>query len=780
MSERKPMSQENVVICYEGIQRIYRNSVVRFLRSKMVEAFPEDFEAKLCAPFQKEWDNIKQNALATRNTGELTGTLYDVFDLLSVNHFFNLFDVYYEVLLGLDVSVNGDEKKKQKQALLGWLKTIKNLRDPLSHPAEEDFSREDSFQLLDCARRALLRINSVEEAKKLQSLLEKLFGDSFGDNPDYRPHREPLEDRLPPRESIVIDFIGRGSELSELQKWFSDPVSRRWALSGEGGKGKSAIAYKFAVEIKMSAPQPYQTVLWLSAKKRRFQEGAILSIETPDFSDLDSALSCILSHYGWVEEALQPIESKRKLALDLLRQFPALLVVDDIDSVDTENENVIEFFSLQITETLSKVLFTSRRTIFGMGPTTTHVSGFDALDAEKFILSRCQIMELDQAMFDKNIIPRIVRMTEGSPLYIEDLVRLSATVRSVKEAIKLWEQRGGYEARKYALGRECELLSPIARKVLFATAIFQGPISFAEIQALTGIAENYVTSALQELQKLFLATKPKLINGESRFEVNHNTKALVHDVYSSSQEYVRIQSAHKMISEGVPQLSRGDVGAIIRQAFYQTRVSRYKEAESSLSVALQKYHNHPDLIGVLGVIYKMWQPPRVVDAREQFYRAWQLKCAKQEMYEHWCKMELREREWAKAADAADKGLKILPNNRMLLYFLGYSKSRLARELQGGLHKEKADKEIVEARKFLERSLKKADEFDTRERDLNADIYRSLVLVCEMASDIKSIEHYFELWCTEHPDDEYAQTEWYRVSKKYHLQSLRYPKLLLPE
>lgn len=770
------MSHENVVLCYEGVQRIYRNAVVSFLRLRMNQFFGKDSEAKLHMAFQKEWDRIKQDALATRNTGQLLNQPFDEFDFLSVSHFFNLFDVYYDALLGSESYLGLDGQKSQKQSLLNWLKTIKSLRDPLSHPVSEDFSREDAFQLLDSARRVLLRLNLDQDANKLQTSLDQLLGE----NPNRETPREPLEDRLPPRESIVVNFIGRNRELNDLRNWFSDPVSRRWALSGEGGKGKSAIAYNFAVEIKMTAPQPFQTVLWLSAKKRKFQEGEVQSIETPDFSDLNSALDCILSHYGWVEEVMGSIESKRKLALELLKQFPALVVVDDIDSVDLENENVIEFFSLQVPETFSKVLFTSRRTIFGMGPTTTHVSGFDAVDAEKFVLSRCQIMELDQAMFDKNIILKIVKMTEGSPLYIEDLVRLTATVRSVKEAIKLWEQRGGYEARKYALGRECELLSPAARKVLFATTIFQGPISFAEIQALTGIAENYVTSALQELQKLFLATKPKLINGESRFEVNHNTKALVNDVYSSSQEYVRIQSAHKMISEGVPRLSRGDVGAIIRQAFYQMRASRYKEAESSLLAALQKYHNHPDLIGVLGAIYKMWQPPRVVDAREQFYRAWQLKCAKQEMYEYWCKMELKEREWAKAADAADKGLEILPNNRVLLYFLGYSKSRLAKELQGGLHKEKADKEIAEARKFLERSLKKTDELEAREKDLTADIYRALVLVCEMASDIKSIEHYFELWCTEHPDDEDAKTEWYRVSKKYHLQSLRYPKLLLPE
>ena len=94
-------------------------------------------------------------------------------------------------------------------------------------------------------------------------------------------------------------------------------------------------------------------------------------------------------------------------------------------------------------QTRSKVLFTSRRTIFGMGGTTTHVSGFNEQDAQKFILSRCQIMELDPAMFDRTTVQHIVNITEGSPLFIEDLIRLTSVVHPVQNAIQVWEERGG-------------------------------------------------------------------------------------------------------------------------------------------------------------------------------------------------------------------------------------------------------------------------------------------------------------------------------------------------
>jgi hypothetical protein len=163
------MSQDNNVICYEGIQRIFRNAIVGFLRSSLCRAYPQNFEEKLRAPFQKEWETIRQNALAARQSGELTVPLADDFDLIGVNHFFHLFDVYYDVFFSDEKIDNVSERKRQKQTLLSWVKTIKNLRDPLSHPAETDFSREDSFILLDAARHVLNRLNLEEDEYKVKS-----------------------------------------------------------------------------------------------------------------------------------------------------------------------------------------------------------------------------------------------------------------------------------------------------------------------------------------------------------------------------------------------------------------------------------------------------------------------------------------------------------------------------------------------------------------------------------------------------------------------------------
>jgi hypothetical protein len=309
------MSPENTVTLYEGIQRIYRNAVVRYLRSAMTDAYKKDSLEKLHVPFKKEeWEKIVENSEEARRSGELTTEIIDEFDLLSVNHFFNLFDCYYDVFLKADAG------KRGKQAFLNWVREIKVLRDPLSHPPENDFYFEDAFRFLDCSKRVLLRLDLKEDADKIKELMNTLLSRNL--NLELR--QEPLEDRLPPRESIVVKFSGREKEMEELWDWFNDPVSRRWALAGEGGKGKTALAYNFAFDVKMKAPAPFQIILWLSAKRRKFLEGRVVNVQEPDFFELDSALKSLLTQYGWLDEIGLPVESKRKRLLELLPLQPSV------------------------------------------------------------------------------------------------------------------------------------------------------------------------------------------------------------------------------------------------------------------------------------------------------------------------------------------------------------------------------------------------------------------------------------------------------------------------
>ena len=443
------------------------------------------------------------------------------------------------------------------------------------------------------------------------------------------------------------------------------------------------------------------------------------------------------------------------------------MIVDDIDSLEGQDEDAIEFFTFSVPQTKTKVLLTSRRVVFGMGKITTHIEGFDNRDAERFIFSRCRLLDLDPLVLTKPLMNEIIKVSEASPLYIEDILRLMAVIPA-QEAVRVWKEKAGDEARAYALGRELELLSRKASEVLVAASVSPIPISYAELEAVTGLSGETLMGALGELQRLFLVPKPRLIQGEQRFEVNLNTRSLVQKFLGSSDLFRRAEAAHKAVSGGLPNVRNAEVGAIIRQAVFLVKNRDHKQAEQLLTKASEKYVNNPELLGMLGWVYKAWDPPRLTDAREKFMRAWQLNSHAEDMYKHWSRMEADQHEWTKAAEAAEKGIKLLGDRPQLLYAAGHARSRLGRELRMGLHHERAAAELNKAETLLGRALRMPDSLEIGERTLNSDIYRAIVLNCELRGDTKRMAEYFERWLSEHPDDDNAHSEWARLQPKFGL------------
>lgn len=589
-----------------------------------------------------------------------------------------------------------------------------------------------------------------------------------GDSALSKSIRSPLEDRLPPQEAIVTDFIGRNKETKALWNWFNNPNNRLWVLVGDGGKGKTSLAYRFAIDVKNKAPEPFQAVLWMTAKRKRFTQGRIVSTD-PDFSDLDTALSQILISYGWVNEINQAIPDKEKVVIDLLTEFPAFIIVDDVDSLESENEDVISFFVLRVPYTKSKVLFTSRRVMFGMGANRTQISGFSLSDTEKFVLSRSKRMGLDKNVFNKNIIERIHKVADGSPLYIEDLLRLSAVVRSIDHAIKTWDEKGGSEARKYSLGREIDMLSKDARKVLFAACVGHFATSFAELETVTGLSENTVSSALQELQDIFLVPKPRLIEGEQRYEVNINTKTLVKEVFGSRSQYKTIESSYRAISDTFQITVKGDVSAILRQASLLIGQGHYEQTERLLLNAIIQYSGESSLHSTIGRVFFLMYPTRVTDARENFKRAEQLGYSRPDMYEYWASLEAAQGEWLQSAEIAERGLAVAGVDKVLLYLAGNARLMLARSSLKHFSDRQAREEARSAKTHLENAVKLRSK-DPRERSAEPKAYQALVLTCELLNDNSTAKNYLDQWFHRYPNDPNVIAERTRLTNKRNLRN----------
>ena len=336
---------------------------------------------------------------------------------------------------------------------------------------------------------------------------------------------------LPSRETVAPSFIGRQEELRILTEWMGDKVSHLKMLAGDGGKGKTAIAYEFAVSTFNEPPENLEAIIWLSAKARRFHEGSSMDIESPDFWDVNSALDWVLNAYGALDVEELSISQKEEHCLDYLSQLPALVILDDVDSLEGQGLEAMTFFMHRTYQTGSKFLLTSRRIPFGMEPYTTVVQGFSpGDDGIRFIESRLKMFGLDIGQFPGRVMNRIIEVCDGSPLFIQDLLRLCIVGETATSAIDIWRKRGGESARQYALRREFEILSSQARRVLLTAALHGGDISLSEIQVIAELTSEDCHSAIQDLQRLFLLPQAPLAGDVPRFALNINTRKLVLDV----------------------------------------------------------------------------------------------------------------------------------------------------------------------------------------------------------------------------------------------------------
>lgn len=470
---------------------------------------------------------------------------------------------------------------------------------------------------------------------------------------------EPLLSRLPPRESIVPLFIGRRAQIEALHQWLMNPDLPRWSLVGDGGKGKSAIAFQFADRVRRYNPSKnLELVVWMTAKKRRLVGGTVVTAQ-PDFTTLDEGLNFLLDVFGL--DAPATMAAKKDAVLEALSVFPTLLVIDDIDSVDAQDADVRAFFTEDVQRTKARVLFTSRRSLFGMEARQTPVLGFTKEDGEAFIYSKARELGIDSARLTESI-ERLLSVTEGSPLYVEDLLRLCHVI-SVGDAIRQWERKGGETARSYALEREIEELTRgdrLARQVLIACALAGTPLSAAEIAILVERRTSDVEATLNDLRQFYLVPEPTVVEDVMLFDLNPNTRSLVLSQYGSHSDARQIAGA--LTSLGRREKRSKDearIQAVCRQARLLGRAGRIRDAQDLLLDLDRKYPNRGEVWHVLGWLYKREQPPRVTDAVDAFARAEQLGRRRTDLYWHWAELEERYGSLANAVTVSEKGLTAL-------------------------------------------------------------------------------------------------------------------------
>ena len=509
-----------------------------------------------------------------------------------------------------------------------------------------------------------------------------------------------LPHSLPVRDEITVDFVGRKRDLAALWEWIEDPLSNRISLIGPGGSGKSALAYQFASQVAESAPSALSMLLWISAKSRKLADGDISSIR-PDFHGLDSALTKLLRDTGW-EESLDSewsVLDRKNWLMDVLSDEPALLIVDDYDSLlanssDRDVARCIDFFQELTARTASKLLMTSR--VDTRAGQQRRVRGFapNSAEALRFVDSRLRLLGMTERSLSRDQKNSVIGATDGIPLFVEDLLRHHRLTQQIDRTLKEWYERGGQSAREFALRLEFDSLDDVSKAVLLSCCLLETRVTVEDIQAVTGYGIQDIEMAMLQLQGLFLVSPPMETDEAKTFSVSTNTIVLVKQELGNRSEFRRVRDAVTSVSGDIYSSRIADqyVNTAFKRAYWYVRSDRYVEAENVILATFERpgLSEHPDLYGFLGWIYKQWQPDRRSgEARDSFQRAASLKCRRPDMYVHWAELEGQEQNWSEVIDAGTQGLSLGVLNDYSRMRLGSSVAfatsqmgkRLGREVQ---------------------------------------------------------------------------------------------------
>lgn len=106
-------------------------------------------------------------------------------------------------------------------------------------------------------------------------------------------------------------------------------------------------------------------------------------------------------------------------------------------------------------------------------------------------------------------IPIIARGTDCLPLLVETVIGLRRFVGTYEEAVRIFPDRGGDDARRYLYQREYDQLDPGGRskQVLAAFLLLGEPVAFATLTGLLSrLTKLQVADALSETGSVFLST----------------------------------------------------------------------------------------------------------------------------------------------------------------------------------------------------------------------------------------------------------------------------------
>ncbi|MCE8053320.1 hypothetical protein HOP61_18675 [Halomonas daqingensis] len=473
-----------------------------------------------------------------------------------------------------------------------------------------------------------------------------------------------LEHNLPDKQLICPKFVGRKREIALLWQWVAEPFDYTRVLAGDGGKGKTSIAYKFCEEFSQSSPQGFEKIIWLSAKEKQFSGIAndYYELNEADFTNSQDFLISLSGHCALLEEDVLGMSANglKALVKQAISFFPSLVVVDNIDALEEDEQKKIVDFCRHLSSENVRFLITTRKKFSYSNDSCVDVSGMNLIEYKEYVASLEEKYGLSP--FKAVTVEKMHEVSDGSPLLTQSIVRLHKAGLPLDKAISEWKGELGEDARNAAVRREIDSLSPEAQRALLAITYFQS-CSFTELRQVLAYPKLKLMDVVEELKALFLVDEPRIAQGEDRFAVSSTTSLLVGEMrrsMASDHQALLREVKNLRSSEGEGKKgNRRRVGMVISQARALKKEGDFEKAFETIDNELARQKHHPDLILTKGWLHLENTPPDYDEARRNFRMAHEKGATRKEfLYDCWYRAEEGKSYPQGMIDAARNALKI--------------------------------------------------------------------------------------------------------------------------
>lgn len=467
-----------------------------------------------------------------------------------------------------------------------------------------------------------------------------------------------LFSNLGDRDPGFIQFVGRDEYLASLWRWFLDKFNSVKLLAGIGGVGKTALAREFTEQVALSAPFGFERIIWLSAKRQFFTaiNGKYLPTGRVDFIDVDGLLREIGRDLGASEGELAPESSREELMeviIGVLRILPALVIVDDVDSLAPEIQQdlfhtLINVFGRTTGKSPvgSRALLTARLDLGAAPGQVIRVRGLELEEFADFVEVTTQALGLSFSLprGSKKLI-RFHKVTEGSPTFASSVLRLVSMGDGIDQALQHWEGADGEDVRRFAFERELDQLTDSTRNVLFALCVlFESTL--IELSSVLLRSTQQVRDDFAELRRFHL-----VVHGESELPggaritapggirmMREILRAKVRDPKTIETSCTKARSAKSQI--------RSDLGFEIQRVVILWSQDQPDDALGVAEILDRKYSNDPDVKCLLGRAYLRLSEPNFRKSEICFRKAVELGCKRPELMPLWVEAKAELKDWA--------------------------------------------------------------------------------------------------------------------------------------